>query len=170
MGDSSAPHGTMTDTATGTRATGDSCAAILSLATDLAPRIGDSRVGAAATSPLAEADFCWRRQPWLDALSQLLHYPGHASRQQPWGAWRNGRDSAGRAWILARGELVSTDVYCRNGIVHRQPKKGPYLRIRGFAVCACKKNTEEHAPTQKTPSEKKCSRLFVRVFVYLFPS
>ena len=57
MGDSSAPRGTMTDTATGTCVTGDSCAAILSLATDLKTRIGDSRVGAAATSPLAEADF-----------------------------------------------------------------------------------------------------------------
>ena len=50
----------------------------------------------------------WLRQPcWLDVLSQLLHnYPGHASRQQPWGAWWNGEHRAGRAWILAGKELV----------------------------------------------------------------
>ena len=47
----------MTDTATGTRAMEDNCAAILLLTTDLAPCIEDSRIGAAATSPLAEADF-----------------------------------------------------------------------------------------------------------------
>ncbi len=38
-----------------------------------------------------------------------------------------------------------------------------YLRSCAFATCACNKNTEEHAPTQKTPSEKKCSQLFVRI-------
>ena len=59
----------------------------------------------------------------MDALSQLPHYPSHASRQQPWGAWRNGGDSAGRAWTPARGELVSTDVDCRNGIVCGPAKK-----------------------------------------------
>jgi hypothetical protein len=41
------------------------------------------------------------------------------------------------------------------GLFVGQPKKGPYLRIRGFAICACKKNTEEHAPTQKTPIQNK---------------
>ena len=49
-----------------------------------------------------------------------------------------------------------------------QPKKGPYLRIRGFAICGRKKNTEEHAPTQKTPIQNKMFatvRLCICVFV-----
>jgi hypothetical protein len=42
-----------------------------------------------------------------------------------------------------------------------------YLRICAPLVCVPKKNTEEHARTQKAPSENKCSSVFVRVFVYL---
>jgi hypothetical protein len=72
------------------------------------------------------------------------------------------------SWILAGGELVSVEVGCRKGIFHRQPKKRQYLLIRAFAVFACNKNTKEHAPAQKTPSEKKWSRLFVSVFAYVY--
>ncbi len=42
-----------------------------------------------------------------------------------------------------------------------------YLCIHAFLFCVCNKNTKEHAPAQKTPSEKKGSQLFVREFAYL---
>jgi hypothetical protein len=48
--------------------------------------------------------FSWRRQHWQDDLSQQLHYPCHADRRRPLGAWWIGGGCARRASILVGGE------------------------------------------------------------------
>jgi hypothetical protein len=50
-----------------------------------------------------------------------------------------------------------------DNLLNRYSKSYLYLCICGLCT---NKNAEEFMNTQKTPSEKKCSRLFVRVFAY----
>ncbi len=49
-------------------------------------------------------------------------------------------------------------------LLNRYSKSYLYLCI--FGLCT-NKNAEEYTNTQKTPSKKKCSRLFISVFAYL---